>query len=123
MYGNVEVLNAVFTKGPLKDKTPQYAPNTITRTGIIYNKEDKLKAALMGVMVSKHFGDDGNTSNFEIPSYVVFDLTADWRFHKDWLANAGINNLLDRDYYSRVRSDGIAWAMGRNVYLGATYQF
>jgi Fe(3+) dicitrate transport protein len=123
LYGNVEVLNAVFTKGPLKDKTPQYAPNTITRTGIIYNKEDKLKAALMGVMVSKHFGDDGNTSNFEIPSYVVFDLTADWKFHKDWLANAGINNLLDRDYYSRVRSDGIVWAMGRNVYLGATYQF
>lgn len=123
LYGNIEVLNAQFTRGPLKDKTPQYAPNTLTRTGLIYNKENKFKAAFMGVMVSRHYGDDGNTDNFEIPSYVVFDLTADWKFHKNWLANAGINNLLDRDYYSRVRTDGIAWAMGRNVYLGATYQF
>ena len=123
LFANIEVLNARFTKGPLKDKTPQYAPNTLTRTGVIYNKENKFKAALMGVMVSRHFGDDGNTENFEIPSYVVFDATMDWQLHRHWLLNAGINNLLDRDYYSRVRSDGIAWAMGRNVYLGATYQF
>lgn len=77
----------------------------------------------MGVTVSRHYGGDNNTANFEIPSYVVFDLTADWKFHKDWLANAGINNLLGCNYYSRVRSDGIVWVLGRKVYLGATYQF
>jgi Fe(3+) dicitrate transport protein len=77
----------------------------------------------MGVMVSRHFGDDGNTDNFEIPSYVVFDATMDYKLKENWLLNGGINNLLDRQYYSRVRSDGIAWAMGRNVYLGGTYQF
>jgi len=123
LFGNIEILNAKFTNGPLKDKTPQYAPNTLTRTGVIYNKENKLKAALMGVMVSEHFADDGNTNNFEIPSYVVFDATVDFKLKQAWTLNAGINNLLDREYYSRVRSDGIAWAMGRNVYLGGTYQF
>ena len=123
LFGNIEILNARFTRGSLKNKTPQYAPNTLTRTGIIYNKNNRVKAALMGVMVSQHNGDDGNTDNFEIPSYVVFDATVDFKIKQDWTINAGINNLLDRDYYSRVRSDGIAWAMGRNFYLGATYYF
>lgn len=129
LYANIEVLDARFTKSSpdaatdLKDKTPQYAPHTITRTGLIYKKEDRLKAALMGVMVSRHFGDDGNTENFEIPPYMIWDLTADWNVTKNWMASAGINNLLDRQYYSRVRSDGIHWALGRNFYLGASYQF
>jgi Fe(3+) dicitrate transport protein len=77
----------------------------------------------MGVMVSRHYGDDANSDDFEIPPYVVVDLTMDWKFHKNWMASAGINNLLDRDYYSRVRADGINWAMGRNIYLGTSYQF
>ncbi len=122
-FGNIEILNARLTRGQFKDKTPQYAPNTLTRGGIIYNKENKIKAALMGVIVSRHFGDDGNTDNFEIPSYVVFDATMDYKINGNWLLNAGVNNLLDRQYYSRVRSEGIAWAMGRNIYLGGTYQF
>ena len=77
----------------------------------------------MGVMVSRHFGDDGNTDNFEIPAYMVWDLTADWSVTKNWIASAGINNLLDKQYYSRVRADGISWAMGRNFYVGGSYQF
>ena len=129
LYGNIEVLDARFTKSSpnaatnLEGNTPQYAPNTITRTGLIYTKEDRLKAALMGVMVSRHFGDDGNNDNFEIPAYMVWDLTADWSVTKNWIASAGINNLLDKQYYSRVRAEGISWALGRNFYLGGSYQF
>ncbi len=123
LYGNIAVLDAKFTNGPLRDKNPQYAPKSIIRTGMIYNKEDKVKVALMWVMVSSHFGDDNNTDNFEIPYYSVLDLTADWNISKSWMASLGINNLLDREYYSRVRADGIAWALGRNVYAGATYNF
>jgi hypothetical protein len=57
-FSYFEVLDARFTKSSpgaavdLKDKTPQYAPKTITRTGLIYKKENRLKAALMGVMVT-----------------------------------------------------------------------
>jgi Fe(3+) dicitrate transport protein len=129
LYGNIEVLDARFTKSSpsaavdLQDKTPQYAPKTITRTGLIYKKEDRLKAALMGVMVSRHYGDDANTDNFEIPPYMIWDLTAEWNVTKNWIASAGINNLLDKQYYSRVRGEGIIWALGRNIYLGASYQF
>lgn len=123
LYGNISLLEAKYTRGSLKDNQAQYAPETITRAGLIYSKENKLKVALMGVMVAGHYGDDGNTSNFEIPYYTVWDLTADWNITKSWTASAGINNLLDREYYSRVRTDGIAWALDRNFYAGATYNF
>lgn len=123
LYANLAVLDAKFTNGSQKDKTPQYAPKTITRAGLIYNKEQKVKVALMGVFVGSHFGDDGNSDNFEVPSYTVFDLTADWNINQSWMASAGINNLFDREYYSRVRSDGVIWAMDRNFYAGMTYKF
>jgi len=35
---------------------------------------------------------------------------------------AGINNLLDEDYYSRVRNDGIEPAAERTLYLGFKFQ-
>lgn len=123
LYANIEILDAKFTRGPQKDKTPQYAPKTITRTGVIYSKENKLKVALMGVFVGSHYADDGNTSNFEVPSYTVFDLTADYSLNEKWELSGGINNLLDKEYYSRVRADGVIWALDRNFYAGATYKF
>ena len=122
-YANLAYLEARFTRGSLEDKTPQYAPKTITRAGIIHSQEDKYKVALMGVMVDRHFGDDGNTRNFKIPSYAVWDLTGDYNLDKRWIISAGINNLFDKQYYSRVRADGINWALGRNYYAGATYKF
>lgn len=123
LYANMEILDAKFTRGPQEGNTPQYAPKTITRAGIIYAKEKKTKIALMGTFVGSHFADDGNTDNFEVPSYTVFDLTADYSLTNNWMLSAGINNLLDREYYSRVRSDGVIWALDRNFYAGATYQF
>ena len=123
LYGNIEYLQAEYTRGSLEGKTPQYAPHYLARTGLIYNKENKFKAAFMGVFVDDSYGDDTNTNNFEIPSYTVFDLTADWTFATNWVAHGGINNLFDREYFSRVRSDGIAWALDRNYYAGVTYKF
>ncbi len=128
LYANISVLDARYTNGALEGRTPQYSPKTMTRVGAIYNKEDKLKVALMGVIVGRHYADDNNgnstgTNNNEIPSYTVFDLTADWNVTNSWMVSAGINNLLDKEYYSRVRSDGVIWAMDRNYYAGVSYKF
>ncbi|HXH30145.1 MAG TPA: TonB-dependent receptor [Bacteriovoracaceae bacterium] len=123
LYGNMEYLDAEYTRGPQKGKTPQYAPEFISRAGLIYGVEDSFKVALMGVMVSKHYGDDGNSADFRIPFYTVWDLTADWNFTREWTASGGVNNLLDREYTSRIRADGIAWSLGRNLYAGVTYKF
>jgi Fe(3+) dicitrate transport protein len=123
LYANTAYLEARYTGGPLNGNTPQYAPKNITRTGLIYSNEDQLKIALMGVFSGRHFADDSNTERFEIPYYMVWDLTADWQFRKHWLLSLGINNLFDRQYYSRVRNDGIQWALDRNYYAGVSYQF
>lgn len=132
LYANLSLLDARYTRGSLKDKTPQYAPKAMTRVGIIYNKENRVKIALMGVIVGRHYADDNNgngeagkhvANDFEIPSYTVFDLTADYNITQNWMLSAGINNLLDKQYYSRVRSDGVIWALDRNYYAGVTYKF
>jgi Fe(3+) dicitrate transport protein len=36
---------------------------------------------------------------------------------------AGINNLLDEDYYSRVTNTGLDPAPRRNHYVGAAFEF
>lgn len=128
LYANISLLDARYTSGALEGRTPQYAPKTMTRVGAIYNKENKLKVALMGVIVGHHYADDNNgnsqgKNNFDIPSYTVFDLTADWNVTNNWMVSAGINNLLDKEYYSRVRSEGVIWALDRNYYAGVSYKF
>lgn len=128
LYANISLLDARYTNGALDGKTPQYAPKTMTRVGAIYNKENKLKVALMGVFVGRHYADDNNGNSagkntFDVPAYTVFDLTADWNVSNNWMVSAGINNLLDKQYYSRVRSEGLIWALDRNYYAGVSYKF
>jgi Fe(3+) dicitrate transport protein len=129
IYANTEFLDAEFTRGPLKGGIPQYAPKNATRAGVIYRRDDELKAALMGTMISRHYGNDSNgrgpvsKNDYEIPSYVVFDLTSDYTFRKNWMVSGGIYNLLDKDYYSKVRAGGVYWNQKRNYYAGVTYKF
>lgn len=124
LYSNASILKAEFTEGPLEGKTPQYAPDYIIRTGAIYAPYDVTKIALLGSFLDSHFADDGNTANFAIPSYRVWDLTADISLIKDRLSlTSGINNLFDQNYYSRIRSNGIDPALPRNFYIGFNAYF
>jgi Fe(3+) dicitrate transport protein len=128
LYANVELLDAEFVSGPLDGKTPQYAPDYLLRVGGIYRWGNRVKLAMMGTYVDNHFADDGNTVtstvDFRIPSYVVWDLTAEVKVYKEMVSViAGINNLFDEDYYSRVRSNGIDPAYGRNYYAGLSFAF
>lgn len=129
LYANTEFLYAKYTWGPLEGGIPQYTPKNATRAGVIYHKNDELKVALLGTMVSRHYGNDNNgrgpvtNNDYEIPSYTIFDLTADYLFRKNWMVSGGINNLLDKDYYSKIRAGGVYWNAGRNYYAGVTYKF
>jgi outer membrane receptor for ferrienterochelin and colicin len=78
---------------------------------------------LAATWVDDHFADDGNTANFAVPSYAVWDLTAEYQVHENLRLLAGVNNLFDADYFTRVRGDGIDPSMGRNVYVGASLEF
>lgn len=122
-YINGTLLDAEFTDGPNDGKTPQYAPDYLIRTGLNYNYHDKLELSLGGTFQDDSYGDDNNTQNFAIPSFMIWDLTAEWKIHKHIHLLAGINNLFDESYYSRVVANGIDPGYGRNFYAGASFKF
>jgi Fe(3+) dicitrate transport protein len=124
LYGNVELLDAEFVSGPLDGRTPQYAPDYLVRAGGIYRWKDRAKLAMLGTFVGDHFADDANSANYRIPAYMVWDLTAEVKLYRNNVSViAGINNLFDEDYYSRIRSNGIDPAYGRNYYAGLSFSF
>lgn len=127
LYGNVMLLDAEIegSNNPLLiGNAPQYAPDYIIRTGVIYRWQNRAKLALMGTFVDDHFADDANSANFRVPGYCVWDLTAEVKVYRDNVSIiAGINNLFDESYYSRVRGDGIDPAYGRNYYAGLALSF
>lgn len=124
-YGNLmfhvayEWLNAEFVSGPVNGLSPQYAPEHLFRTGLTYRWKERVKVSFLHTHVSDHFANDNNTANFAIPAYNVFDLTAEAKVWGDNVTLlAGINNLFNEDYYSRIRGSGIDPAYGRNFYAG-----
>lgn len=124
VYANALLLDAEFKAGANRGKTPQYAPGHLVRTGIAYVRGDALKLALTGTLSADSFADDGNSASRYVPAYAVWDLTAEWRIPASPVRLiAGVNNLLDEDYYNRIRPDGIDPAPRRNYYLGGALEF
>lgn len=136
-YTSYQLLDAEFVDGPLEGKTPQYAPDHMLRTGFIVQQEQEWKVAAMLTYLSDHWADDANTINtttgadWRVPAYTVLDLTAEVKIWdgqvggigSEWWMLCGINNALDEDYYSRVRSNGIDPANDRNFYVGMRAEF
>jgi Fe(3+) dicitrate transport protein len=124
LYINGLLLDARFRAGANRDRTPQYAPDHVVRSGIVYTRGAALKIALTATFTAASFADDNNTPTRAIPAHAVTDLTAEWRIPGSPVRLiGGLNNLLDEDYYSRIRNDGIDPAPRRNVYLGAALEF
>ena len=110
--------------GTLDGKTPQYAPETLLRSGLVYRWKERTKVALLGTFLSDHYATDDEDPTRKIPAYMTWDLTAEVRVYRDWLSVVGgINNLFDEDYYARIRGDGIDPAYGRNYYAGIQFAF
>ncbi|MBL9210797.1 MAG: TonB-dependent receptor plug domain-containing protein [Opitutaceae bacterium] len=124
LYANAMLLDAEFKEGANRGRTPQYAPQHVLRTGLVYTRGANLKLAVTGTLTADSFADDGNTATRRIPAHAVWDLTAEWRVPGTVVRFiGGLNNVLDEDYYSRIRNDGIDPAPGRNVYVGAAIEF
>jgi len=124
LYANAMLLDAEFKEGANRGRTPQYAPDHVFRTGLVYTRGASLKLALTGTLTADSFADDGNTASRYIPAHAVWDLTGEWRIPGTIVrVIGGLNNVLDEDYYSRIRNDGIDPAPGRNFYLGAALEF
>lgn len=124
LYGNITWLDAEFTSGPADGFTPPYAPDYQFKFGGIYRWKDRVKVALLGTMVDDSFADANNTTEFFVPAYNVWDLTAEVNFWEGRVGVfAGINNLFDEDYWGEVRDEGIVPAYRRNYYGGVKIRF
>ncbi len=118
-YVNLLLLDATFVEGPSDGRTPQYAPQYTLRVGTQYAVRDFAKVTLSSTFVDDHFADDASTANRTVPSYKVWDLTAELQLWKPYLTLlGGVNNVFDERYYARIRGDGIDPAAERNIYGG-----
>jgi Fe(3+) dicitrate transport protein len=124
LYGNVTLLDAEFTSGPVEGNVPAYAPDYQFKTGVIYRWKDAVKVGMIGTLVDDHFANAGNDFQFFVPNYNVWDLTAEVKFWDGRLGVfAGIKNLFDEDFWAEVRDEGIVPAYRRNYYGGVEIFF
>jgi len=112
-------LDAEFTGGPNTGKVPQYAPDYVQKGGVEWLWKDKVRVRLGGTFLDDHSGNDNNTEQFFIPSYSVWDLTAEAALCGGWTVFGSVNNVFDEHYFPRVTSAGIDPADGANFTLGA----
>jgi Fe(3+) dicitrate transport protein len=124
LYANATLLDAEVRGGTSAGLQPQYAPNYLLRTGLIYQWHDRVKLAFLGTFVADHFATDDENPGRQIPAYLTWDVTLECvvvpqRFR----LMAGLNNAFNEDYYARIRSDGIDPAYGRNFHAGASVEF
>ena len=122
LYGSLTLLEAGLYGGPNNGGTPMYAPTYLLRTGLIYGFR-KAKVSMLGTLMDRHNAQDSGNPAYEIPSFVTWDLTAEIPVHPRVSLMAGINNLFDQKYFSRVTAQGVDPSYGRNVYAGFSFQF
>jgi Fe(3+) dicitrate transport protein len=128
LFANGSLLDAKITQSQsssLVGNRPSFAPEYLIRTGFIYQHR-ALNVSLTATFVDDQFWQDSNLARGEgaaqinaiVPSYEVLDLSADYEINASWSIQAGINNLLNNNYYSKVRNDGIEPAAERSAYIG-----
>jgi Fe(3+) dicitrate transport protein len=142
LFTNISLLDAEFTEStqliPGTAQTfvgndPAYAPDVIWKGGITFRKEKCFNFTLSGIYVADQFWADSNQPLLQgttvlvpavIPSYTVFNLSAEWYLTKNIRLIGGISNLADEKYYSRAFLTGlIDPAPGRSAYAGLSVEF
>ena len=125
---DTEIVNSVNTN--LIGNETAFAPGHVVRTGFIYD-DVFWRASLTATLVGDQYWQDSNLSrgtafgvvDAEIPSYEVLDFSMEYNPNEQWSIYGGINNLLNEDYFSRIRNDGIEPALERTFYIGMRLNF
>ncbi|HWZ64545.1 MAG TPA: TonB-dependent receptor [Steroidobacteraceae bacterium] len=132
VFANLSLLDATFTASITPGqtgKTPAYAPHYVFKTGVTLRRDQIYKLSLVLDSVGAQYFQDSDTpvagTPAQIPSYTVIDLAADYTIAQHLRLLAGVSNLFDRNYYSRVFLFGgsIEPAERRAFYAGAAYDF
>lgn len=133
-FFNLSLLDAKFvgSDNPSQiGKRPAFAPKVIAKGGITWRETGKYSLSLTGLAVGAQFFQDSNLPvgsgaalvPAKIPAYQLFDLAGEWTVLPHIRLNAGVQNLLDESYYSRVFQTGLEPGRGRTVYGGITLGF
>jgi outer membrane receptor protein involved in Fe transport len=70
------------------------------------------------------YASDNNAENRFIPAYNVWDLTGEVKVWRDNVSViAGVNNIFNTNYYTRIRADGIDPSAPTNWYAGVKIEF
>ena len=134
LFANAALLDAEITASldpALVGNTPAFAPDYLVRAGLIWRSARNAKLALVGTWVDEQFFQDSNASRGTgtalipavVPSFDVWDLTAEYPFADRYAVFGGVANLFDERYFTRVRTDGIEPAAGRTVHAGLRITF
>lgn len=110
-----------------KNKKVENAPRDIVRVGMSIGKKGFLCTTQYS-FVGSSFSDANNTIESSvngniglIPSYSIVDVTTSYKFSKNFILKAGINNLLDQKYFTRraggYPGPGAMPADGRTFFL------
>ncbi len=143
VFSNLQLLDAEFTESQqivpnsggrtFVGNSPAYAPDVIWKGGISFRKDHAFNFTISGIYVSDQFWADSNAPLITggviavpavIPSYTVFNFSAEWYLTHNVRLFGGISNLADEKYYSRAFLTGlIDPAPGRSGYLGLSVEF
>jgi Fe(3+) dicitrate transport protein len=132
VFANASLLNARFTSSALANqtgKTPAYAPDYVLKAGATFRQDARYKVSLVVDSVASQFFQDSNlpiaTTPARIPTYTVADLSGEYNVVGRLRLLAGISNLTNRRYYSRVfiSRGQLEPARDRTFYGGLAYDF
>jgi Fe(3+) dicitrate transport protein len=130
LFANGSLLNAQFTSSIIPGqvgKVPAYAPHHVLKAGLLWREDNHYKVSLVLDSVAAQYYQDNDaavgTTPALIPTYTVLDLAADYTFADHWRLLAGVSNLTDRRYYSRVFLFGgqLEPADALSAYAGVAY--
>jgi Fe(3+) dicitrate transport protein len=132
MFANASLLDARFTSSIIPGQTgkvPAYAPHGVFKAGVTAREDNHYKVSLVVNTVGSQYFQDSDqaiaSTPAHIPTYTVVDLAGDYVIAQHFRLLAGISNLANRHYYSRVFLFGgmLEPANDRSFYAGAAYDF
>jgi Fe(3+) dicitrate transport protein len=134
--GNLQWLDAEFTESDIPDqvgKEPAFAPEWVLKAALTFGKDHCYNFRLSATSVSSQFFQDSNLPATapdgtvlvpaKVPAYFTLDFAAEYYFAKNCRLLAGVSNLTDERYYSRVFGSRIEPAPALNGYAGVSIGF
>ncbi len=125
--------NVVVTKGNLRGKRVEYAPQQIHNVGLTYLYKG-FAATAQYRYTGAVYSDAGNTETAsidglvgKIAGYGIFDLSATYQFLSCYNVKAGVNNISDEKYATRRATGypgpGLIPGEGRTFYISVGAKF